>query len=290
MNKISSILKPALFGVIALLTFSCNQAELDKLKADNEGLKSEIGTLQGEASAKDSTISEFFTSFNEIESNLLTIKEKQAGLASKNVQGEVKANVKDQIIADLQAINKLMDENKSKVASLNGKLKKSGIKVKQMEELIANLQKQITDQEAQIAQLTADLANANTALASLNEVYNKSISDGTAKEDELNVAYYTVGAYKELRDKNVIAKSGGVIGIGATKQLKDSFNKDVFTKIDIRKTTSINTGAKQVKLLTTHPSSSYSLTAEAGVMVLTIKDAKSFWSAEKYLVIEQKKK
>ncbi|MES2628816.1 MAG: hypothetical protein V4616_07595 [Bacteroidota bacterium] len=291
MKIVRTLATPIVCMAIAALTFtSCNQAEVDKMKNDNEALKSEISSLKAESAEKDKTISEFFTSFNEIESNLATIKEKEKGLANANVSGEVKADTKEKIIGDIKAINALMEENKTKLSSLQGKLKKANINVKQMEEMMANLQKQIADQEVAINDLKAQLSNANAALSSLNDLYNESVAEGTAKEDELNTAYYVTGMYKELRDKNVVAKEGGVIGLGSTKQLKANFNKDVFQKVDIRQTSRVNTYAKEAKLLTTHPASSYSMTMENGVQVINIKDAKAFWAASKYLVIEQKKK
>lgn len=263
---------------------------MDKMKNDNESLKAEISSLKAESAEKDKTISDFFTDFNEIEANLATIKEKEKGLASANVNGEVKADTKEKIISDIKSINSLMEENKTKLANLQGKLKKANINVKQMEEMIAGLQKQIADQEVAINDLKTQLANANAALSSLNDLYNQSVVESTAKEDELNTAYYVTGQYKELRDKNVIAKEGGVIGLGSTKTLKANFNKDVFTKVDIRQANRINTYAKEAKLLTSHPKTSYDLVMESGSQVIVIKDAKSFWSASKYLVIEQKKK
>ncbi len=290
MKSIRTLLAPVLFAGIAAISFSCNQAEVDKMKSDNEALKSEISSLKAESAEKDKTISEFFTSFNEIETNLATIKEKEKGLSAVNVSGEVKADTKEKIITDIKAINSLMEENKSKLSNLQAKLKKANIKSSQMEEMITNLQKQIADQEVAINDLKTQLSNANAALSSLNDLYNQSVAEGTAKEDELNTAYYVTGMYKELRDKNVVVKEGGVIGLGSTKTLKANFNKDVFQKVDIRQTNRINTYAKEAKLLTTHPAASYSMTMESGTQVINIKDAKSFWSASKYLVIEQKKK
>ncbi len=285
-----NLIAPALFMVTAILSTSCNQAELEKMKNESEALKTEVSSLKAESAEKDKTISDFFTSFNEIEANLATIKAKEKGLSSQNVSGEVKADTKEKIISDLNAINSLMEQNKSKLASLQSKLKKANINVKQMEEMIANLQKQVADQEVSINDLKSQLANANAALSSLNDLYNQSVAEGTAKEDELNTAYYVTGTYKELRDKNVVTKEGGVIGLGSTKTLKSNFNKEVFQKVDVRQVNRINTYAKEAKLLTTHGNNSYELVVEGGVQIVVIKDAKAFWAASKYLVIEQKKK
>lgn len=274
----------------AFATTSCNQAELDKLKNESEALKTEVSSLKAEAAEKDKAMETYFADLNEIETNLMTISGKEKDLASTNVSGEVNASKKEKILSEIKNINDLMAQNKTKLANLQSKLKKANINVKQMEEMIANLQQRIADQEVAINDLKTQLANANAALASLNDLYNQSVAEGTAKEDELNTAYYVVGMYRELRDKNVLTKEGGLIGIGSTKTLKSNFNKDVFQKVDIRQTARINSYAKEVKLLTTHPGASYSIEMEGGAAVVVIKDAKAFWSASKYLVIEQKKK
>ena len=75
MRIIRTLVAPALIG-IAALSSSCNQAEMDKMKNDNESLKAEISSLNAESAEKDKTISDFFTDFTEIEANLATIKEK----------------------------------------------------------------------------------------------------------------------------------------------------------------------------------------------------------------------
>ena len=67
--------------------------------------------------------------------------------------------------------------------------------------------------------------------------------------------------------------------------IQSNFNKEYFTKINIEKTTSINLGAKKIKILTTHPSNSYKLIGEKPIEKLEITNTKEFWSASKYLVI-----
>ncbi len=287
--KLAKIVISAAVVSSAFLFTACNQAELEKLKQENGKLSSEVTQLQNEAVAKDSTISEFFSSFNEIEANLATIKEKEKNIVSKNISGEVKNSVKDQIITDIQSINQLMEDNKKKLAALRANLRKANINVSQMEEMMAGLQRKIEEQGAELEQLRNDLANANAALSSLNDLYNESIADANAKEDALNTAYFVIGEFKDLKEKGVMTKEGGIIGIGSTKTMKDEFNKELFQKTDIRTTTRIQTNAKKVTLSTVHPKSSYQLVEESGKQVLIINDPKTFWSASKYLVILQEK-
>jgi len=68
--------------------------------------------------------------------------------------------------------------------------------------------------------------------------------------------------------------------------LQSNFNKSYFTKIDIRNEKQIKLYSKSARLLTTHPSSSYSLTKDANKQyVLNITNPQIFWSTSKYLVI-----
>ena len=84
----------------------------------------------------------------------------------------------------------------------------------------------------------------------------------------------------------MLTKEGGFLGIGKNEELKDDFNKDYFSKIDIREQKSFLLYAKKAELITTHPKSSYEfMGADNKVDSLVIKDSEAFWNASKYLVI-----
>ena len=96
----------------------------------------------------------------------------------------------------------------------------------------------------------------------------------------MNTAWYVFGTKKELTDQRII--EGG-------KVLQSNFNKNYFTKIDIRVDKNIKLYSKSVKILTLHPSSSYTLTRDANKQYeLTITNPQIFWSTSKYLVIQVK--
>ena len=66
----------------------------------------------------------------------------------------------------------------------------------------------------------------------------------------------------------------------------DDFNKDYFTKIDIRVTKVIKLYSKKAELKTSHPAGSYTLDKDAqGQYTLRITNPQSFWSVSRYLVI-----
>ena len=98
------------------------------------------------------------------------------------------------------------------------------------------------------------------------------------QDKQLNTAWYVFGTRKELKEQNII--DGG-------KVLSSNFNKNYFTKIDIRKDKEIKLYSKSAKLLTAHPASSYTLTRDANKQyVLRITNPQIFWSTSKYLVIQ----
>ena len=75
-------------------------------------------------------------------------------------------------------------------------------------------------------------------------------------------------------------------GRAALVFLAGDFDKEYFTKIDIRVDKEIKLYSKSAKILTNHPSSAYTLQPDANKQyVLRITDPQSFWSTSKYLVI-----
>ena len=70
------------------------------------------------------------------------------------------------------------------------------------------------------------------------------------------------------------------------KVLQSNFNKNYFAKIDIRIDKEIKFYSKSARILTMHPSGSYTLTPDVNKQyVLRINNPQIFWSTSKYLVI-----
>ena len=84
-------------------------------------------------------------------------------------------------------------------------------------------------------------------------------------------------------EQKVLSKDGL---FSKTKILKEDFNKDYFTKIDIRIDKEIKLYSKSAQIMTSHPSNSYTLQRDANKQfVLRINDPEVFWSTSKYLVV-----
>jgi DNA repair exonuclease SbcCD ATPase subunit len=278
------------FKIIFLLSFitvfyACNNDELENKIAELEAEKTEAS---GQLDGKEEVIVDLIGSMNEIQENLLKIKERENIISARFEKGnvEVDNNMKDQLIGDIELIDNLLLENKEKMAALNAKLKKSNLKIVELEKMIERMATQMQEKDAQIVKLQTQLAEANQQLRVIFEEYNNRIEELGDKEDELNTAYYCYGSSKELRAQKVITKEGGFIGLGKTEKLSSDFNKEYFTKIDITLTNEIQLMSKKVKVVTNHPSDSYEIIGEEGkAEKLIIKDAKSFWASSKYLVM-----
>ena len=124
------------------------------------------------------------------------------------------------------------------------------------------------------------------ALNTENENKAKIIEEQTTN---LNTAHYVIGDIKELKKREVVKSTGGLLGIGATNKLNQRINPENFNKIDITETTSIPVSGKKVSLVTSHPSDSYRLEkTEKEVEAITILNPEEFWKASKYLVVAVK--
>jgi DNA repair exonuclease SbcCD ATPase subunit len=282
--KILKVLVASLLISVASLNTSCGGDKEKEVNPLADSLKNLNNDLSGQLSEKEVAMQEFVSAFNEIQSNLNTIKEKEKIVTNSSSKGDVK-NKEDQIKEDIQAIYDLMNKNKNRIGSLTKKLKDSNLKMDGLEEMIQNLQNSINLKDEEIAQLKTNIESLNIELTNLNTNYQAVEEESAGKTEVINTAYYAMGTSKELKEKNIISKEGGFIGIGKSTKLKADFNTEYFTKVNIEQVSEINIGAKKAKILTTHPSSSYKLVGEKPVEKLEISNPKDFWSASKYLVI-----
>lgn len=283
MKTLKLFLVAAVISASSLFTISCGSAEKEANPLA-DSLSNVNGELNGQLSEKEVALQEFVTSFNEIQDNLNAIKEKEKIVTAHSQSGDVKSK-EESIKEDIQAIYDLLAKNKNRIGSLSKKLKDSKSKITGLEQMIATLQAQIDAKDGEISDLKSQLESKNIELSNIVMNLENVEAESSAKTEKLNAVYYAFGTSKELKEKNVITKEGGFIGMGKSTKLKDDFNKEYFTKADASKLTTINIGAKKAKIITSHPSSSYKLIGEKTVEKIEITNTEDFWSNSKYLVI-----
>lgn len=263
-------------------------------KADCEMLTKQKDSLITESNYKDSTINAFIAGVNQIETNIKAVSEKQGEVADMASQHELSQNQFQRINDDITNINALMEANKNQLETLKKKLGSANFKIKELEKSLASLQQQLDAKNAELAALNQKIAELNTTVEGLNanvktlttttEEQAATIADKTTK---LNTAYYATGTYKDLEAKHILNKEGGFLGIGKSQKLINDVKTDAFTMIDVTKTKTIELNAKTAKVISTHPTGSYSLDRKDKnhVNSLTISDPDQFWKASKYLVV-----
>lgn len=277
-----------LIYLIAFLpfAFSCENGNKEGGLTAEDSLTAISGGQQVRIERQDSSIQEFIRGFNEIQANLDTIKEKEKIVALTSKNPETRKSKEQQIVADIQAIYDVMNKNKQRLATMRAKLKESNKKNEELEKFINRLTAEIEEKDGQIANLKSELERLNVEMTNLNTTYQEEIQSGQVKTERLNTAYYAFGTSKELIKNGVLTKEGGFIGLGKSQKVKEDFNKEYFTKIDITSMNVIPLGAKKAKLVTTHPAGSYKIEgANERAEKITILNAEDFWSASKYLVV-----
>jgi hypothetical protein len=284
MKKLGLLIVAMLLVSSSLFMSSCGNDGEKEVNPLADSLKEVNNGLSGKLNEKELALQEFISTFNEIQDNLNAIKEKEKIVAKTTVGGDVK-NKEDQIKEDIQAIYDLMGKNKSRINSLTKKLKDSKLKMEGMQQMIENLQNSLNMKDEEIAELKNKIESLNIELSTLNTDYKDIQGENELKTQVIKTAFYAFGTSKELKEKNIVTKEGGFIGIGKSNKLKDDFNKEYFTKVNIDETTSINIGAKKAKIITSHPSGSYKLIGEKKVERIEITNPEEFWSVSKYLVI-----
>lgn len=270
-------------------------------EAQIKALVSEKTELAEQMQTRDSLMTEMEDTFNQIESNLTFVKEKRSSLSIENTEG-----VKDQkkeLVADVQLMDQMLHESAKKIEELEAKLKKSGVNSRAFEKRIAALNKSIEDQNTQIAELKQMIEQKDFQLAEFQTKVEELNTEMVAQNDsllresqrlvdrtnEINTGHVAYGTYKELKEKGLLTREGGLLGIGSSLAVNQNFDPGYFTTLDIRDTKIIPLHTKKAQIISEHPNDSYQLVEEDGqIAYLQIDKPEEFWKISKYAVIEVK--
>ena len=260
--------KLAFFAVCALAIASCT----DGVKQANLAAEAQRDSLNSIIAQKESEITE---------------AQSRVTLAK---QGEG-TNSAQRIRENMQFIQQTMKQNKELINKLKQQVREGSVKSEQLKKIIDNLTEQMEEKDRQlqslreeldkkdihIAELDERVADLNSNVENLTEETNQKSQTIDQQDKQLNTGWFVFGTKKELKEQNILADG---------EVLRSNFNKEYFTKIDIRIDKEIKLYSKSAKMLTSHPSSSYTLQRDANKQyVLRITDPQLFWSTSKYLVI-----
>jgi len=290
-------LTTAIISVILLLALGVLVYSLYKREYTNQLalMEDQKNTFTEQLTARDSMINEWLLAFDQIENDLGMIKQKENLITMRSSDSEFTKERKDQILEDIKAINTLLDANKKRIASLSAQLKESGGAIKGLQARISTLEASVKQYETEITDLKTMLVDKNFEIGQLNtrvfalqdtiSMKNERISTQTGK---LNQAFLTSGTFKDLKEKGLVLREGGFLGIGRKEYLVEDFSDSLFKEIDVTETRSIPVNSKNAKFITDHPSNSYELIPEGEnrIAYIEIKDPEKFWKISKYAVVE----
>lgn len=281
-NRVISIC----FVSLALLLYGCKEY---KAPVANRPTVAKDDSLQQIISQRDTQINNMMATMNEIQEGFNEISEAENRV--NLIQDDERADKASQIKEDIKFIADRMQQNRELIKKLQGQLRDSDFKSQELKKVIANMLRQLDEKDQQLQQLRAELDAKNIHIAELDETISnlnnnvtelKSESDEKSQiinnqETQLNTAWYVFGTRPELKDQRILM---------GDKVLQQNFNKNYFTKIDIRVTREIKLYSKSARLLTSHPAGSYELTRDNNKMyMLAITNPQLFWSTSKYLVV-----
>ena len=282
------MMKKVLFMALAIGVFTLYSCNGDKKNSKDDGLE-QSDSLSRIIEQKDNEINDMMGTINEIQEGLREINEAENRVnIVKDGEG---ANKSTQIKENIQFISTTMTRNRELIQKLRQQLRESSFKGDQFKKTISSLMQQIEDKEMQLKQLRAELSakdihiaeldetigTLNTSVNELTEESNKKTETINTQDKQLNTAWYVFGTKKELKEQRILADG---------KLMQSNFNKNYFTKIDIRVDKEIKLYTKSAKILTVHPADSYKLSQDArNQYVLRITNPELFWSTSKYLVV-----
>ncbi len=281
--------------VVGTIIVTKNHKKTVQNAAILESQKLELAT---QLNQRDSIINEWVLAFNEIESDIKKITARENMLTLQSMNPEISKDKKQEIVREIEMIKELIDQNKKKIASLNAQLRNSGVKIASLQARIDTLGVQIAQRDMEIAGLRTALVDRDFEIGQLHQQMDTLSTVLASREqtigqqtEEINKAYVVSGTYKDLKEKGLLIKEGGVLGLGKKESLQEnSLNDNLFTRVDITKTLTIPVNSKSAKLVTEHPANSYELIKNDEDMIayIEIKDPSSFWKISRYAVVEVK--
>ncbi len=272
-----------------LLLVSCDKKkiaqltnDLDSLKAQNEQLVQENSSIKMYVEEVSKVIESVDQDLDKIAKTEIDIRQMSEGAKPGTMQSEIKNK--------LGKIGQYIVDSKEKISELEEKLLANKQEIKGLRTMVANLKAKLADKENEIADMMQEIGVLKSDIDKLGvEIKTKEelIADQESIIEENRKRYYVFGTEDELKDKGVIVKEGGFLGIGRTTKVAPTLDVQYFNVIDGEEDfeISIPAGLNKIKIISPHDAVSYELTGDKDMAMLKILDPDKFWEATKCLVM-----
>ena len=278
--------------IAALALSACDSGKSERAKesdALNQATREELATAVAERD-------QLFSLYNDINQGMEQIKQLENILTVSNALPGESVSQREQIMSDIAAIQKTLQERREKLSELEKKLASSNQSNNTLRQSIANLRAQLESQSEEIVSLKDNLEQARQRIGKLDATVDSLTTTVTTVTDErdvaqeenvnlaneLNTCYYAIGSKSELKDRHIIETGF----LRKTKLMKGDFDQSFFTTADKRTLSRIALHSKKAEVLTNQPEGSYIIDSDNGQKVLVITNPDEFWSLSNYLVIK----
>lgn len=271
--------------ILAALSVSCGNStrevsEQDSLSVENQRLNEFLDIIA-------------FTmdSINGQERYLYTNRDGRPITNKEQIRNNIrifKYNLEEQQkrIAELEAQLAEAGDNKEMVQKLRGIIKTLQLQLEEKNQLITQLQEELEQKNFNIAELQTHVQSLSSRVDELVVEAEETAANLETTKTELAQAmngYVIMGTKKEL-------SSAGVLKGGFLKKKKvDNENLDVsmFKSVDTRSVSTLDIPGRDAKIMSSQPSSSYSITEndDTKTCQLKIVNSSQFWEASRYLII-----
>ncbi|MDA1081403.1 MAG: hypothetical protein O2973_06945 [Gemmatimonadetes bacterium] len=279
-----------------------SRKQLEQTLAQVEQISAEKDSLLKDVMAT----SQFIT---EVNAELAKVRSRTAGRPVQGQPGEMENGLTP--AQQREAIRVKVAELTSRLTESESRLAASRTRVRDLTANNTALSAQMTAYDSTIASFTVLIDNQRTEIASLTEQVNAlqaenvslrqdkaSLTDAntqlTEQKEQLiteqNTVYYVIGTEDELSRKGIIAKQGGLFGIGKTAVPAAALNPADFIPIDRTQVMEIAfpKGDKAYKIVSRQDVAGLETAPDKSNRIkggLKIVDAAKFWGPARYLIL-----
>lgn len=292
MKKIH-ILSAMMILAVAFTSCMVSTSKYEALQAERDSLAVVAANVTTDFESSLKTI-------NEIETALQTIRESENIIMLENQEGNT-----NYAEAQIEAIDRTIQQNKAKIEELEKQLADAGSKSKQLSATINRLKDELNEKDTYINNLRSELEASKVQVATLTEQVNdlnqnvdslnaniQNLNAQNAEhqatilqqDTEINTVYYMVAPMETLMEYGLVT-SDGIF----SKKASNDIDKKLMISTDKRELKHLSLNSRKATILTNHPESSYTLTkGDDKNYSLDIVDPEAFWNISNYLIISIK--
>lgn len=277
--------------IVALVLTGCDNRS-EELEKEIVKIQTESATLHQDLAARDQYIDEVMHAVNQVYKDLELAKSKEAKLVEKTQGAEGQAaftsvQMRQSVLDQIGAIGSSLKASRTKITSLQKRLRASEVKYASLDEMVQNLKTSLEQREQSIAMLEAQVQGLENTVAEKTRLVQEKEVIIEDQKNRINTVYYVVGKRAELQEKGIISNEGGFLWglLGSTTVLSSGIDQSQFTPFDWTQNQTIHVDGTVDEIIPKRSEEYFAVAArDENSADLTISRPDKFWQ-DRYLVI-----